>query len=168
VPETEEQRRYVLDWRDHEEDPFGPLTLAMARTLRERFHGCLLGLACGDALGATLQFRASNQFPQVTDMLGGGHWSLQPGAWTDDTAMALCLADSLLETAGLRAGRSGAALSPLAAAGAICRAPASALPLRRKSPRSWPAPRQPRVRPRRHCRAGGSGAVLCFVARARV
>jgi ADP-ribosyl-[dinitrogen reductase] hydrolase len=93
----------VLDWREPGEPslPTNRPTLSdldAARALRDRYPwaGCS-GLACGDALGATLQFRASNQFPQVTDMLGGGHWSLQPGAWTDDTAMALCLADSLLE-----------------------------------------------------------------------
>jgi ADP-ribosylglycohydrolase len=98
VPETEDQKRYVLEWRDHDDNPFGPLTLATMRTLRSRYHGCMLGLACGDALGATLQYRTGGQFTPIVDMAGGGHWRLQPGAWTDDTAMALCLADSLLDT----------------------------------------------------------------------
>ncbi|MFI4888993.1 MAG: ADP-ribosylglycohydrolase family protein [Steroidobacterales bacterium] len=98
VPETEDQQRYVLDWQEPDDDPFGPLTLATARALRERYHGSMLGLACGDAIGATLQFRTNGQFAPIADMTGGGHWQLQPGAWTDDTAMALCLADSLLET----------------------------------------------------------------------
>jgi ADP-ribosyl-[dinitrogen reductase] hydrolase len=98
VPETDEQARYVLEWREQDEDPFGSLTIATARALRERYQGSLVGLACGDALGATLQFRVAGQFTPLTDMLGGGHWRLQPGAWTDDTAMVLCLADSLLDT----------------------------------------------------------------------
>lgn len=97
VPETDDQVRYVLDWREQDDDPFGPLTLATARALRSRYQGALQGLACGDAIGATLQYRQQGRFPPVTDMIGGGHWQLQPGAWTDDTAMALCLADSLLE-----------------------------------------------------------------------
>jgi ADP-ribosylglycohydrolase len=98
VPVTDQQVRYVIDWREQDEDPFGSLTLATARALRERYQGSLVGLACGDALGATLQFRVPGQFTPLNDMLGGGHWQLQPGAWTDDTAMALCLADSLLDT----------------------------------------------------------------------
>ena len=98
VPETEDQRRYVMAWQEAADDPFGSLDLATTRRLRERYHGSVVGLACGDALGATLQFRTAGQFTPVTDMLGGGHWRLQPGAWTDDTAMALCLADSLLDT----------------------------------------------------------------------
>ncbi len=98
VPETEDQARYVLEWREPDDDPFGPLTLATARALRERYQGCMLGLACGDAIGSTLQFRAKGQSAPIVDMTGGGHWQLQPGAWTDDTAMALCVADSLLDT----------------------------------------------------------------------
>lgn len=64
---------------------------------RERFRGCLLGLACGDAVGTTVEFRRRGTFPPVTGMLGGGPFSLRPGEWTDDTSMALCLASSLLE-----------------------------------------------------------------------
>jgi ADP-ribosyl-[dinitrogen reductase] hydrolase len=96
VPETEDQTRYILDWREPDENPFGRLNLAAAGALRARYQGCLLGLACGDAIGATLQFRPHGQFAPIADMLGGGHWRLQPGAWTDDTAMSLCLAESLL------------------------------------------------------------------------
>ena len=36
-------------------------------------------------------------FAPVHDMIGGGNYDLLPGAWTDDTAMALCLAESLIE-----------------------------------------------------------------------
>ncbi len=70
---------------------------------RSRFRGCLLGLAVGDALGTTLEFRAPGSFAPLTDMIGGGPFGLQPGQWTDDTSMALCLAHSLLHCRGFDA-----------------------------------------------------------------
>ncbi len=69
----------------------------------ERFRGCLLGLAAGDAVGTTVEFRPRDSFEPVTDMVGGGPFHLQPGQWTDDTSMALCLAHSLVETGGFDA-----------------------------------------------------------------
>lgn len=65
--------------------------------LASRQRGCLLGLACGDAVGTTVEFRERGSFPPVTDMVGGGPFRLPVGAWTDDTSMALCLASSLVE-----------------------------------------------------------------------
>lgn len=67
---------------------------------RDRFLGCLLGLACGDAVGTTLEFRSRGSFEPIVDMVGGGPFGLQPGQWTDDTSMALCLATSLVEQRG--------------------------------------------------------------------
>jgi len=64
---------------------------------RDRYQGCLVGLAVGDALGTTVEFKHPGSFPLVEDMVGGGPFNLQPGQWTDDTSMALCLAESLLE-----------------------------------------------------------------------
>ena len=64
---------------------------------RERFRGALLGLAVGDAVGTTVEFSPPGTFEPVRDMVGGGPFSLPPGAWTDDTSMALCLAESLVE-----------------------------------------------------------------------
>jgi ADP-ribosyl-[dinitrogen reductase] hydrolase len=64
--------------------------------LIDRYRGALLGLACGDALGTAVEFRARGSFPRVTDMVGGGPFGLRPGQWTDDTSMALCLAESLV------------------------------------------------------------------------
>lgn len=61
-----------------------------------RFHGALVGLAVGDALGTTLEFKPPGSFRPIRDMVGGGPFGLQPGQWTDDTSMALCLADSLI------------------------------------------------------------------------
>jgi ADP-ribosyl-[dinitrogen reductase] hydrolase len=63
---------------------------------RDRFRGALLGLAAGDALGTTLEFRPPGSFAPITDLVGGGPFDLTPGAWTDDTSMALCLGESLL------------------------------------------------------------------------
>ncbi len=65
-----------------------------------RYRGCLLGLAAGDALGTTVEFCDPGSFPPMTDIVGGGVFRLKPGEWTDDTSMALCLAESLVETGG--------------------------------------------------------------------
>ncbi|MBT9292062.1 ADP-ribosylglycohydrolase family protein [Hyphomicrobiaceae bacterium 22] len=63
---------------------------------RNRAVGALLGLAVGDAVGTTLEFkRRDDRAPRLTDMVGGGPFGLKPGEWTDDTAMALALAESL-------------------------------------------------------------------------
>ena len=62
----------------------------------DRFRGCLLGLACGDAVGTTLEFKERGTFEPLTDMVGGGPFNLLAGEWTDDTSMALCLAQSLI------------------------------------------------------------------------
>lgn len=65
----------------------------------DRARGALLGLATGDALGARVEFKRPGSFEPVTDMLGGGVFELAPGEWTDDTSMALCLAESLVTSA---------------------------------------------------------------------
>ncbi|MCK9249466.1 MAG: ADP-ribosylglycohydrolase family protein [Solirubrobacteraceae bacterium] len=66
-------------------------------TREDRYRGALLGLAVGDAIGTTVEFSPRGTFAPVTDMTGGGPFGLPVGAWTDDTSMALCLADSLLD-----------------------------------------------------------------------
>lgn len=71
---------------------------------RERWRGALLGLASGDALGTALEFARPGSFEPLTDMVGGGPFRLAPGQWTDDTSMALCLAESLLARGGFDAG----------------------------------------------------------------
>lgn len=66
-----------------------------------RARGALVGLACGDALGTTLEFRQRvNGSVLHTEMTGGGAFNVKPGEWTDDTAMALCMAASLTEQKG--------------------------------------------------------------------
>ena len=66
----------------------------------ERYRGALLGLACGDALGTTLEFKSPGTFKPMTDIIGGGPFRLKPGEWTDDTSLSLCLAESLIECRG--------------------------------------------------------------------
>lgn len=66
---------------------------------KNRFLGCLVGLAVGDALGTTLEFTTYEeaQANPVKDIVGGGPFHVNPGVWTDDTSMALCIADSIIE-----------------------------------------------------------------------
>src|SRR4051812_32755409 len=66
-------------------------------TRRDRFRGALVGLAVGDAVGTTVEFKPPGTFEPVRDMVGGGPFGLPAGGWTDDTSMALCLAESLVE-----------------------------------------------------------------------
>jgi ADP-ribosylglycohydrolase len=101
VPETAEQSDYIAGWTRsdaaHGDPLLDPATLSAAQSLRGRFQGALLGLAAGDAVAAATQYRRAGRFTPVGDMLGGGPFDLPRGAWSDDTAMALCLAESLLE-----------------------------------------------------------------------
>ena len=71
--------------------------------LQTRARGCLLGLAVGDAVGTTVEFKPRGSFQPLEDMVGGGPFSLKPGQWTDDTSMALCLGYSLVECNGFDA-----------------------------------------------------------------
>lgn len=75
----------------------------MSIALKDRYIGSLLGLACGDAIGTSVEFSVRGSFSPLTDMIGGGPFDLPPGKWTDDTSMALCLAESLLHCNGFDA-----------------------------------------------------------------
>lgn len=91
VPETDAQSDYVRDWRPMR--PIQPMQSPQPATAapahdarpaserRDRFRGMLIGLAAGDALG-----HAAHGLPA--------------GAWADKTAMALCLAESLVAKGG--------------------------------------------------------------------
>jgi ADP-ribosyl-[dinitrogen reductase] hydrolase len=72
-------------------------------TPEDRAQGALLGLACGDAVGTTVEFKLRGTFHPVADMVGGGPFRLEAGQWTDDTIMALGLAESLLACDGFDA-----------------------------------------------------------------
>lgn len=69
--------------------------------IKDRAIGSLLGLAVGDAVGTTLEFKTRGSFDSIDDMVGGGPFRLKPGQWTDDTSMALALAESLLDKDGI-------------------------------------------------------------------
>jgi ADP-ribosyl-[dinitrogen reductase] hydrolase len=90
-PETDAQEDWVRSW---------PHRRANLVSLHDRYRGALLGLAAGDALGTTLEFKRPGTFTPLMDMVGGGPFGLRPGQWTDDTSMALCLAESLVECQG--------------------------------------------------------------------
>lgn len=89
--ETRAQEAHVLDC--HSVSGAVPDTSAAA--IRDRAAGALLGLAVGDAFGTTLEFTPRDRYPILTQMMGGGPFRLAPGEWTDDTSMALALADVL-------------------------------------------------------------------------
>ena len=91
-PENDLQDDYILTWGDKE------------KPIAARYEGCLVGLAVGDAVGTTLEFKAPGTFEPLDDMVGGGPYRLQPGQWTDDTSMAICLAESLVTCDGFNAG----------------------------------------------------------------
>ena len=91
-PENDLQDGYILTWGDKE------------KPIAARYEGCLVGLAVGDAVGTTLEFKTPGTFEPLDDMVGGGPYRLQPGQWTDDTSMALCLAESLVACEGFNAG----------------------------------------------------------------
>jgi ADP-ribosyl-[dinitrogen reductase] hydrolase len=65
--------------------------------LIDHYRGSMIGLAVGDALGTSLEFMHPGTFAPLTDIVGGGPFDLNPGEWTDDTSMAICLAESLVE-----------------------------------------------------------------------
>ncbi len=70
----------------------------MLSETENRYLGCLIGLAVRDALGAPIEFAPPGSFLPLTDMISGGPFQLERGQYTDDTAMALCLSESILET----------------------------------------------------------------------
>ncbi len=106
--ETTGQERYVRRFADEWSNfrpgpvrrPGGDSTRGPGPARIERYRGSLLGLAAGDALGTTVEFRQPGTSPPVDDIVGGGHFGLKAGEWTDDTSMALCLTESLIERRG--------------------------------------------------------------------
>jgi hypothetical protein len=80
-PETSVQVSWIKSWGQRRRS-------VQQLMVRDRYRGALLGLAIGDALGITLEFKAPGTFKPITDMVGGGPFGLEPGQWTDDTSMA--------------------------------------------------------------------------------
>jgi len=98
VPETDAQAEYVRAWREAAMDASPPPgDTGTALTLKDRYRGLLSGLAVGDACGQAAAHRRPGTFAPLGDMIGGGPYDLPRGAWGDRTAMALALADSLVE-----------------------------------------------------------------------
>lgn len=69
--------------------------------IRDRAIAAMVGLAVGDAIGTTLEFKPRDSYPLLSDMIGRGPFRLEPGQWTDDTSMALALMDSLIKVGEL-------------------------------------------------------------------
>jgi ADP-ribosyl-[dinitrogen reductase] hydrolase len=69
----------------------------MLTELDDKCLGGWIGLAVGDALGAPIQFKPRDTYSHVKGYTSGGTFNLEPGYWTDDTSMALCLAETLIE-----------------------------------------------------------------------
>ena len=63
---------------------------------KDKAIGMFMGLYVGDALGAPVEFMRPHEFDKVTDMIGGGVHSAEIGEWTDDGAMACCIADAYI------------------------------------------------------------------------
>lgn len=97
--ETPAQERWVSQGRA------APLTppSQTREAIRDRAVGALVGLAVGDALGTTIEFTGKPRYALLDDIIGGGPFRLRPGQWTDDTAQALALADSLTHDPNLDA-----------------------------------------------------------------
>lgn len=93
---------YLVCFSDNDVQQYNRVINKM-NTKLDKCKGSLLGLAIGDALGTTLEFRSPGSFTPITDLMGGGVFGLTAGKWTDDTSMALCLADSLIEKKGFDA-----------------------------------------------------------------
>lgn len=110
VPETDAQIAFVRAWKPVA-DPAAELTTlpngvarkgrspsAVAdRGVQDRFRGALLGLAVGDALGVATQGLKPGSFTPIAGFSGSSTLNLPPGAWSDDTAIALCVAEGLIQ-----------------------------------------------------------------------
>ena len=89
--ETSDQERHLQTV-----ERIAPTQSSSPASVEDKCLGALIGLAVGDAIGTTVEFKPRDTYPKLTNMTGGGPFRLQPGEWTDDTAMALALADSLI------------------------------------------------------------------------
>ncbi|KAK6504864.1 hypothetical protein TWF481_006801 [Arthrobotrys musiformis] len=66
-------------------------------SLESRIKGAIVGVAVADALGGPVEFQRRGSFLKVTGFQANLNFNLPPGAWTDDTSMTLCLAQSLID-----------------------------------------------------------------------
>ena len=118
VPETEGQCNYVRNWRSRRvranvmpgtvaastsASKATPAAVATSGDARDRCRGLLLGLAAGDALAQPARGQRPGAAVTGADLPGGGPFGLPAGAWGDKTAMAMCLAESLVARGGVDA-----------------------------------------------------------------
>lgn len=114
VPETQAQADYVRNWKSQRPRvavppralPIAapmPTAAVTSRDARDRCRGLLLGLAMGDAIGQSTRGQPPGPVASDGELRGGGPFALAAGAWTDKTAMALCLAESLVLRKGMDA-----------------------------------------------------------------
>jgi len=84
--------------------PNQPASFLADSLLLDRALGSFLGVAIGDALGATVEFMTAREIAvryQVhKEIIGGGWLNLKPGCVTDDTEMALALGSALITSGG--------------------------------------------------------------------
>jgi ADP-ribosyl-[dinitrogen reductase] hydrolase len=78
------------------------VTLHLTAAQVDRAAGVLLGVACGDALGAPYEFGPPLRPDIAVTMKGGGSFGWSPGEWTDDTSMAIAIAELSATGADLR------------------------------------------------------------------
>ncbi len=84
------------------------MTMSLARDAgrfwSDRTAGVLLGAACGDALGVPYEFSRRLADTETPEMIGGGLGPYAPGEYSDDTQMAVCLAQAALEHTDMGSG----------------------------------------------------------------
>ncbi len=97
-PDFQEQIDFVYDWQEPDAQ-----TAQRWRRWRDVFRGALIGGAVGDAFGVTNEHKVPQIIQQVTDIVGGGPFSLPAGWWSDDTAGMLCVVTSLITQRGFDA-----------------------------------------------------------------
>lgn len=76
--------------------------LALTEAQLDRARGVLVGLAAGDALGAPYEFGPARGPELPIEMTGGGGLNWEPGEWTDDTSMAIVIAQVAADGLDLR------------------------------------------------------------------
>ena len=87
------------------------MTLHLTTAQVDRAAGVLLGIACGDALGAPYEFGPPLRPDIAVTMKGGGSFGWSPGEWTDDTSMAIAIAELSATGADLRTERTRAQIA---------------------------------------------------------
>ncbi|HET9080656.1 MAG TPA: ADP-ribosylglycohydrolase family protein [Trebonia sp.] len=79
------------------------MNLSLTAEQLDRAAGVLVGMACGDALGAGYEFGPPRICGEEVTMAGGGAFGWEPGEWTDDTSMAIIIAEVASTKGDLRA-----------------------------------------------------------------